>query len=808
MRRAGWACLLVVLGAGCTRSFSAPRSPPDGGAPPPTLAPIDGGFFAGQVVVLTGSGFSAEPQANQVRVGSALAELAADGGAPSSTSLALVVPDLGPVQPGAAPPQVTVTVRGQTSNPEPLQYRGPGHPPAFALGTGTDLAPTAVSASVLGGLAMVSLLGNRVQLLVDPTRSDVVAFPAGAGALPFGTALSFTPDGAGLPTSFGAGIGLWGSEVFFVDGGEPRVRLRSNVVAPPPGYELDAVAEASSHNPLGGMVSFVPTPTAVVVMAEVTSADPRIPLLPVGAALLPGAGAGYDLSTGVTPLDGEVQYAFLPLDDGGVAPTGRLGLVMDASTWDAGAREILDVVGQAPDGGASLSSVVMTRDGAPLFTRAVALAPDGASAWVLAPGEFSSVDLLRVDAQTGQAALVHEVDAADSVAATSARVALSSVFDPVVRLFSTDPDAGPLGQVALDGVPRMLTRDPLDDSHLYVVVGSPPELVELDPVAATVVQRTRLNQALRVLAVSPDGSRLELTGDRVPGLVLLDANRLTQASDYQHVVGEGQAELSLIISGAFTGGDGGSTFCATYGHVVLSAASPGMGTVTAGLRCGPPDDLFGPRGVDAYAVDAGNGSSLTDYEVAPLSSGKVRVFGPDLIADCDPGQANSCDLRPLPLPAGILQVLPYGDGRAVVAANELLARPDGTSLQPLCTGPSCVTSQDFSGLAVDPAQRYVSVLAHETRLVDLQTGAILGGLSYLSDVPLSEAFSPDGTRLYVGTLLGHVDEYELSAVLGQVVSAPSRTQYAGFPVRQVVPLPDGSRLLLIDPQTDRVAVVQ
>ena len=805
--RNGWLTLAVVVLAACTRNFSAPVVP-DAGLNAPTLNPISASVFANQTVVLQGTGFSPEAASNQVRVGQSLAAVVTDAsvGSPSATSLEIVVPVPGEVQ---LPPQVTVTVNGLTSNAQPLDYRGPGHPDDFVLVQGSDLSPTPIQVSVEGGIALVSVLRNRVHALVLPQTQLVLAFPAEGEKLPFGASALVDFPGHGVLASPNLpGITLWASEF------DPHTGLQ---------------AVRSTAFDTGASLSFPTVADDLAVTTDFGNLRGLTAIVPVAGGAVAYVDAGASLPDWVIPRDpllgvaSSATNAFPFVDDGGaveitalasllVTPQGQLAVEkLFIKTTEGNPPSLLaegiSVLGADSPGG--------TLDLSGVSPQIMSLQPNSDALWFPASSTVTGSVLVRTQTDDGgthvlPVGLPFEVG---SIAATNNHVAVGTPTSPQLVLV-TPQDGGTFttASVQLPGAPEALDRDGLDDGQIYAVLPEPPMLVQVDADSAQVVRTTPLNNQLLVAAVRPDGKWVAVAAQRYPALAVLDGQTLVEdVAGFQHLSPADQVDLTFPVSAAWPV-DGGDQLCVAGVQYVIPNGHIDQGTEQWGVHCAPQDAEGDPNsGCDVLAGQPFASDGGTTLALAPLSDGRVRALGGGQAFDCTASCPGTC------ADAGVYGLssmvsTSVGDILGVAETpsgpNLELVTPGGDS-RLLCGNAGCVRDGFAGVIAVDPMAKLALVLGHDSTLVDLTTGDVVGQVLYFSDIPASAAFSPDGTRLYVGTELGHVDEYRLSDIGdANAILQPSRSIFAGFPVAQIAPFPDGSRLILTDFDSDHLHVVQ
>ena len=804
--RLGLLALALFALTACSRSFTPPVTP-DSGLGAPTLAPIAGSVFANQTVVLQGTGFSEQAASNQVRVGQSLAEVVTDPsvGSPSAAALEIVVPEPGVAQ---LPPLVTVTVNGLTSNAQPLQYLGPGHPGDFVLVQGSDLSPTPVTLSVEGGLALVSVLRNRVHALVLPQTQLVLSFPATTSKLPFGAAALVDFPGHGfLASPNQPGITLWASE-FDPHGGLQTIRSTAFDTGASLSLPVidDGLALTSDFGNLRGLTEVVPVAGGAVIYFDAGSnlpswAIPRDPLLGVASSVtndFPFAADG-----GIVELS---VVASLLLDPQGLALEKLLLSTTQGNPPTLLYSSVFQVGPDGPAAGLELSGA---------SPQIMSLQPNGEALWFPASTTVTGSVLVRASTEDGGAHVVpvglpFEVG---SIAATNNHVAVGTPTSPELVLVTPEGDGGfSTASVQLPGPPEALDRDGLQDGQIYAVLPEPPMLVQVDADSAQVVRSMPLNNQLLVAAVRPDGKWVAVAAQRYPALAVLDGQTLVEDSaGFQHLAPPDQVNLTFPVSAAWPRPDS-DQLCVAAVQYVIPSGRLDQGYEQWGVHCAPQDSEGDPTaGCDVLPpqpIPADAGSLIT---VAALPDGRVRALGGGQAWDCAtscPGQCADAGVY------GLLSMVSTRSGNLLGVATTPngptleLATPGGDS-RLLCGDVPCVR-EGFAGvIAVDPQDKLALVLGHDAALVDLQTGEMVGQLLYFSDIPASAAFSADSTRLYVGTELGHVDEYLLSDVGdANTILQPSRSIFAGFPVAQIAPFPDGSRLILTDFDSDHLHVVQ
>lgn len=777
--RARLLLVLLLSASACTRSFRAPR----GGGPPPQLTRLStvdaAGAFAGEQVVLEGSNFSETPELDEVRIGTARAALD-PAVAPTATRLVVVMPALEGPAPGSALP-VAVTVRGQASNTLPVTFLGLGHPRGLSLTAGAALAPTPVKVAVLGRLAMVSLLSNRVHVLLPNTREDQpVIFPAAPGALPYGASWTLSLDGGGFAISPGVGLVPWTSEFSFVPGANapPHQLLRTNAFTPRSDFSLPVAAVGEAPG-IEGSKYFIPLPGSLVDLGGVEP-DAGVATVRLGGGRSPDA-----------LVDSASQLLFDP-------DAGGLGIQVVAAYRD-------------DDGGSTLVRLELDRTGGQIRSQplgfapsAIALDPDGEKVWMLVAPTLQGSKIAAIDA-SGAISGERAAPSANLLIATRDTVITGDLLSSRLSLSPRDPDAGSPSELTLPGAPIAFARDDLDPQRFYALVDSPPSLVEVDPAGPTVVHLTPLTNDLRLLASAADGSALALAGFRLPTLVTLDARSLQPLGVFQHQAAPGEPDFSVVLSAAFRAStDGGRELCVETERALFDGGDV-AGDIAQAVRCGPPEavfengcDLFPPAPfVEPYAA------------LVALDDGRLRIYAQSGARDC-PAGCQPCTPLPGFTPGRILASATTRSGGLVVDEEGQLRLFDGATWRVLCDGaPDCGQAGETAALAIDARETRVVLLGHQALVFALDGATPPLRLSYDSDNPLAAAFSPDSARLYVGTLLGHLDEYDLTrppAADGRL--APVRTLFAGFPIAQVTVPPGGERVLLLENGTDRIWVVQ
>jgi len=802
------ALLAAVGAAACSRSFKPPV------ASGPHIEALDdhGGVFAGETVTLHGSGFSPQRSGNQVSVAwpsgvvSAVVLDDLQAGSPSESTLVVSVPNLG--APTAA--NVAVTVEGRTSNAASLAFRGAGHPVELKLATSADLSPTLTSASVFRGTAAVTLLRNRVVALASPGFSVPATFPLGADPtlLPFASALLPAPPTAGGPDAVAIWLGIFdvssgpSQRLFEAQGSD----VFSFAFQPWTAGSLPFSPVAAGQD---GLHQYVPTVDGKVVsyLAGVEAAalgqradaivrDPHGGLITSASALVP-------LST----------------DDGGLSlATFEAALLFDPASGGLSLDEV-----SSPDAGAPVTLPVLEADSgepvpfAAIHVTALAVAPSETAgalptqAFAIATGPGGATELLALDLITGRASLQALPFEADALVVTQSHgenyLALSSVFAPVLYIYPAGDTSTLRAVVDLPGLPFTLTRDEAGGAlgAVYAVIASPPELVAVDPQTATEVSRTPFNSEIRVAAMNRDGTALAVAASRLPALAIVDGETLQEdGAGFQHAAGFGAPETTAAGVGAFRlTPDGGEELC-----MELAAFSPDGGALPS-LRCGPPDGLMaGQRSCELLSADdlSAGLNQLAAPSLVAMPDGRLLVFGGKRRWSCAPG-CSGCTPAGDDYPA---MTLVTGS-----AAGDVFGRTAGGLVEvdasgaphPLCAIADAHCADDTAKtLAVDPRGALLSALGQGPVLYDLVSGNLPQRIPYFSDIPTAQAFSPDGRRLYVGTVLGHLDEYDVST--WQQPFPQVRTLFAGFPITQILAYPDGSRLLLGELNTDRLHVVQ
>ncbi|MBS2026923.1 MAG: IPT/TIG domain-containing protein [Deltaproteobacteria bacterium] len=801
------ACLLALVAlSACSRSFTPPVTP-DSGLGAPTLAPIAGSVFANQTVVLQGTGFSDQAASNQVRVGQSLAEVVTDPsvGSPGATALEIVVPE-----PGVAelPPLVTVTVNGLTSNAQPLQYLGPGHPGDFVLVQGSDLSPTPITLSIEGGLALVSVLRNRVHALVLPETQLVLSFPATGAKLPFGAAALLDFPGHGFLSSPGqTGVALWASE-FDPHGGLQTIRSTAFDTGTSLSLPIvdDGLAITTDFGNLRGLTAVVPVAGGAVVYFDAGSNLPSwvIPRDPhEGVASSASNDFPFATDAGIVELG---VVTSLLIDQGGLAVDKLVVETVQGQPPTVLASTFLPVGPDSPGAALDLSGA---------NPQIMSIQTDNKVVWFPSSSSISGSVLVSVNADDGGAhvlpvGLPFEVG---SIAATTKHVAVGTPTSPELVLVTPFDDGGfSTASVQLPGPPEALDRDVLQEGMVYAVVPEPPMLVQVDADAAQVVRSMPLNNQLLVAAVRPDGKWVAVAAQRYPALAVLDGQTLVEdPAGFQHLAPPDQVDLTFPVSAAWPTPNS-DQLCVAAVQYVIPNGRLDQGYEQWGVHCAPQDAEGDPTaGCDVLppqAIAADAGSQIT---VAALPDGRVRALGGGQAWDCTARCPGSCADAGV---YGLLSMVSTRSGDLLGVAET----PNGPTLERvtpggdsrlLCGDVPCVR-EGFAGvIAVDPQDKLALVLGHDAALVNLETGEMVGQLLYFSDIPASAAFSADSTRLYVGTELGHVDEYLLSDKGdANTILQPSRSIFAGFPVAQIAPFPDGSRLILTDFDSDHLHVVQ
>jgi hypothetical protein len=789
--------LVLLLAAGCSRSFRAPRT--DGRGPPPhldsvqTVDPV--GAFAGERVVLTGSDFSPSPDLDEVRVGPLRALLDATV-APTSTQLTVLLPTQEATASGQAF-DVTVVVKGQTSNALPLTFRGPGHPRGFSLTAGAALAPTPTAVRVLGGVAVISMLRNRIHAVLFDTKADrAISYPASPGALPYGAGMTLTRTG-GFGDATGLGYAAWTSELTFDAAGGPPVQvLRSNLEESRPGLALPTVARGRTEA-IEATTAFIPVVGGLLDLTDTLDAGLR------AGTVLRLDGGGLDVLQSASQLVPRFP------DAGGVATAVAVTHLLAGG--GAGLTELVIAEGLS-------GPRVISRDFQELgfLPDAISIDPDGRRVWMLTGSQFGgSSEIHLVDPADGGSTTHREIPEARLIIATENHMVTGEGLSSLISTFYA-ADGGAGGQLQLPGRPFAFARDDFDPTHLFVLVDSPPSLVEVDPVGPSLVHQTQLTSGLRLEAASRDGKMLALAGLRLPALVTVDAHALGPLGDFQHLAAPGSPDVSEVVSSAFrtVPGDGGVELCAFDVRLdVVHPGAPDAGELFEGLRCGPPELVLEPGGAGCALIpdrplDAGFGV------LAALDGGGLRFFSDRAALECSPG-CGPCVALDGWGTHELLAVEPTASGGVLVAERGALRLFDGSTWKNLCVnGDDCSPGEPILGLAIDDHESLAAVLGHLTRIFDLRASdpsQAKARIQYFSDVPLALAFSPDRQRLFVGTLLGHLDEYDLGALESDGSAAPLvpvRTLFAGFPIAQLHVPPEGDRVLLIESGTDRIWVVQ
>lgn len=814
MRRAAWVALALL--AGCTRSFVAPKA--DGGAAAPVLDPIDapGGVFAGATLVLHGQGFSSAPAADQVRVGNAFAAVEADpaAGLPSATALQIVVPELGE---SAQDAQVTVTVGGLTSAPQSLHYRGPGHPSGFALLPGADLSPTPTDVGQFGGYRLISLLGNPSLVFSSAQYGFDLAYAVPAQSLPFEVRLAPQLTGPGESLAGYAGL-------LAFDGPSSRTELWSmlDLSDVQTGFASTTGALPLDANSFDPMHNFFPALTGDLLF-QWNDQPVDDSAFPHGLLVQAPGGGGITLSDSYTEYGPDAGDGLAFLDTRVVVVGKQAGVsfalpltVSPAAASDGGLRIGLRV----EDAGLPVAVAASGLDGGGflLVPSAISAEPGGRAAWVVGPqygaaGSGATL-VMAVPFDGGAAYPVGQpsVRRADGVVAARSHIALWSQFDTAVRLFDFDGQA--TAEVQLPGRPFRLRRAADDPSRYLAVLSSPPEIVEFDE-TGRVLSTQLLNNQLVLSSLNRAGDQIAAWAMHFPALTLLTTSTLSPGP-FQQPAPERHFRNAYLAASTWRGAAGHEELCGLLvpligaQQVLWCGAAQSFFSSTAGC-----DELAGLR-----AAGASDDELQKSVQLAGLEDGRLRIYGATRVWEC----AGGC-------PASCSAVGDYGSGRA---PQQLAVTPQGNALaytngpdggdgqlallrppdapQPLCStsDPRCpiATPQEISAVAVDASEHYAIFVAHAGALYDLQAKQVVGRLLYLSDIPVAGALTPDGTRFYVGTLLGRLDEYEVSAGQPGTVLAPSRSVVITGGVKQILPTREGSRLVVTDLNDDRVYVVE
>ncbi|MBS2029516.1 MAG: IPT/TIG domain-containing protein [Deltaproteobacteria bacterium] len=701
--------------------------------------------FAGAVVVLHGSGWGALPQDNIVRVGNALAQVTAV----EDDALQVIMPALGPVAQDAA---VSVTVAGQTGHlPGVLHYRGPGHAQLARLHLESDLSAQPAALAVNGNwLALATTRQDQLQIENFTSTGTVLS--------------TYFTDPTVLPLRGFLTNGSWWTlghrDVDFSDPAQltaaalpPSTPLALQTPELPGVRVWDAVVGQRGPIRIGAVddaAAGLHVEGAVETSAiEPDNASPGADRV----AVVAGVDGGHEVSVFEIPARGKpLQLAQRPL---ALPPGTALGPV--ALTPDL---ETLLALAQTP-----LVSQVMALD----------LSPDAGAATPLTPF----------------------IDGMDAIAASDTNFAVATGHGlPYVRVYDYDGVYREL--IPLASSATVMTRDSQPPFHIFVAQPSPPEVLELDYANQTVLQTLPLSAGLNAGAFSPSGARFAVSTYFPCQLAVMDSASMEVPS------------RGGMSAGAQPGDDSSQPFIRQLGWPNESWV---CGTVNGvKLVCSHDNDFFSP---DACVLPLPQASQPT-ARLSTHGDGKVYASADASSVVCD--LSGGCPTRCSPT---------FLDGQIAASVDLLQFSADGQHALATDSEPTYVAIQAFStdagasipplvvpdgvayGIAVHPSLPLGVVAARpESLLVNLDSGQVVAHFDTVLAPARSAGFSPDGSRVYLGTELGDVIAYDLAGLQDGAVPTlrPEGAVHAGFSIETMIVDPTGSRLIVFSSQSSSDAL--
>ena len=739
----------LLLACACGRTFSPPGAGPDAPRAPPVLVEAEPQqAFAGNAVVIHGSGWGALPQDNVVRVGDAFAQVTSV----DEASLTLAMPALGAVAEDVA---VSVTVAGQTGHlAGTLHYRGPGHPQLTGLHLASDISAQPVALALNGRwLAITTTRQDQIQI-EDFTTTALTTYFADPTVLPL--------------RGFLTNSGWWTLGHRAVDFSDPAQLI--DAVLPPatplameptelPGVRVwDAVVGQRGPIQIGSVDDDGGAALVVDGVIEESAIEPDNAT--PGAdrvVVVSGVDGGHEVSVFEIFSRGKpVRYATRPLDLPAGTALGPIAITPDLQT--------LLALAQTP-----LVSQVIS----------LALSPDGGPATPLTPF----------------------IDGMAAIAASDTNFAVATAHGlPYVRVYDYDGVYREL--VSLQSSATVMTRDAQPPYHVFVAQPSPPLVLELDYANQTVLPLLPLNAELNTAAFSPSGARFAAATFFPCQLAVMDAASLEVPS------------RGGMSTGASPGDDSSSPFIRQLGWPNENWVCGSVNGVK--LVCSHDNGFFSP---DACVLPLPPASQPT-ARLSTRGDGKVYASTDASAVVCDLSGGCPTTCTPTFLD-GLLNpsfdLLSFSaDGQHALATD---SEPTYLAIQAFTVDagadlPKIVIPDGVAyNIAVHPSLPLGVVAARpESLLVNLDSGQVVAHFDTVLAPARSAGFSPDGSRVYLGTELGDVIAYELAGLVdgGAPTLRPESAVHADFSIESLIVDPTGSRLVVFSGQnpSDALWVVE
>ena len=423
----------------------------------------------------------------------------------------------------------------------------------------------------------------------------------------------------------------------------------------------------------------------------------------------------------------------------------------------------------------------------------MALTPDLETLLALAQTPLvSQVMALDLSPDAGAATpLTPFIDGMDAIAASDTNFAVATGHGlPYVRVYDYDGVYREL--IPLASSATVITRDAQPPFHIFVAQPSPPQVLELDYSKQAVLQTLPLNAGLNAGAFSPTGARFAVSTFFPCQLAVMDSASMEVPS------------RGGMSTGAQPGDDSSQPFIRQIGwpnETWVCGAVNGVRIV-----CSHDNGFFSP---DACELPLPLASEPT-ARLSTHGDGKVYASTDTGVVVCD--LSAGCPTHCTPT---------FLDGQIAASVDLLQFSADGQHALATDSEPTYVAIQAFSvdagasipqlvvpdgvaySIAVHPSLPLGVVAARpESLLVNLDSGQVVAHFDTVLAPARSAGFSPDGTRVYLGTELGDVIAYNLSGLQDGAVPTlrPEGAVHADFSIETMIVDPTGSRLVVFSSQ--------